>query len=239
MLTAYDYPTAKILDKAGIDLILVGDSLAMVVLGHKDTKSVTMEEMLHHTKAVCRGVSNGVVVADMPIRSYDGVTNAVNNAKRFISVGADAVKIEGCKVKVIKAIQSKGIPVMGHIGLLPQTAKEYKVQGKDSESAAQILNDALELDKLGMIGLVIECVPAKLAAEITKKTKTPTIGIGAGVQCNGQVLVTHDLLGLYDDITPKFVKRYANLNVDILNAVNKYKEEVETAKFPTEEHSFK
>ncbi len=239
MLTAYDYPTAKIMDEIGIDVILVGDSLGMVVLGHKDTKSVTLQDVLHHTKAVARGVRNSIVVGDMPIHTYDNPEQAVENAKKFIEAGAHAVKIEGNKPDVIKALVDESIPVMGHLGLLPQTAAEYKVQGKDEDSANKIYNDALEVDKLGVFSIVLECIPKDLAKKITESVNTPTIGIGAGPHCTGQVLVLHDMLGLCDDFSPKFAKKYVCLNKYIKRAIHQYKEEVLTGKFPDDEHCYK
>lgn len=239
MLTAYDYPTAKIMDEAGIDIILVGDSLGMVVLGYKDTKSVTLQDVLHHTKAVARGVKNSKVVGDMPINTYDTEEQAVENAKKFIEAGAHAVKIEGNKPSIIKALIKNKISVMAHLGLLPQTAEEYKVQGKDEESANKIYNDAIEVDKLGVFSIVLECIPKDLARRITEDTKAPTIGIGAGPGCNGQVLVVNDILGLSGAFTAKFTKKYVDLSKYMKKAIEQYKEEVESGKFPGDEHSYK
>jgi 3-methyl-2-oxobutanoate hydroxymethyltransferase len=238
MMTAYDYPSAKIVDEVGVDYILVGDSLAMVVLGQEDTKNVTVEEMLHHTKAVSRAVKNSILIGDMPIHSYDTPENAISNGKKFLEVGAKAVKIEGNKPEIIRALINNNIKVVGHIGLLPQTAKEYKVQGKDETEAKAIYQDAIEMDKLGIIALVIECVPENLAKKITEDINTPTIGIGAGIHCSGQVLVLHDIIGL-SDFQGKMVKRYANIKENIKKAVSDFKEEVLTGRFPDDQHSFK
>lgn len=237
MLTAYDYPTAKIVDAVGIDYILVGDSLGMVVLGYPDTKSVTMADILHHLKAVVRGAKNTHIVADMPINTYNTVKDAVTNAKLLREAGAYSVKIEGAKPEIITAIINEGIPVMGHLGLLPQTAQTYKVQGKDQEQAEQIYQDAKLLDTLGIIALILECVPASLANKITENIKTPTIGIGAGVHCSGQVLVLHDVIGL-SDFQGKMVKQYVDSKTVIRQAVTAFKNEVLEKKFPTEKNSF-
>jgi len=244
-LTAYDYSTARIVDEAGIQLILVGDSLAMTMLGYETTLPVTMKEMLHHTSAVVRGVSNALVVADMPFMSYQvSVEQAVRNAGLFIKkAGAGAVKIEGgvFRVPVVRAMVENGIPVLGHIGLTPQSIHAmggYKVQGKKTEDAKQLLNDAKELEKAGVFAIVLECVPATLGAEITHSVGVPTIGIGAGKHCDGQILVIHDMLGLYSGLSPKFVKRYADLGAEMRKAFEAYKREVENGNFPTEEHSY-
>ncbi len=237
MLTAYDYPTAKIIDEVGIDYILVGDSLGMVVLGYKDTKSITMDDMLHHVKAVVRGATETHLVADMPINTYNTVGDALKNARLFIGAGAYSVKIEGNKQDVIKALIKAKIPVMGHLGLLPQTAEVYKVQGKEQKDAKQIYDDAKMIDKLGIYALVLECVPAILAKKITDAIQTPTIGIGAGVNCSGQVLVLHDIIGL-SDFQGKFVKQYANVKQVIRNAVEGFKSDVISKKFPTKKNSF-
>ena len=238
VLTAYDYSTAKILDSAGIDLILVGDSLAMVVLGYPNTKSVTMDEMLHHVKAVCRGTKNTHVVADMPVNSYPEPEIALENAKKFIKAGAASVKIEENRQEVVKILVETKIPVMGHIGLTPQTAPEYKLQGKTSETAEKIFQDAKELESAGIYSLVLECIPEALAKRITEGISIPTIGIGAGKFCTGQVLVINDLLGMSSEFNPKFVKRYENFDERIRNAVLQYKKEVSEEKFPSEEHTF-
>ena len=246
MLTAYDYSTAKIIDEAGINGILVGDSLGMVCLGYEDTLSVTMEDMIHHTKAVSRGVKNTLVVADMPFMSYQtSVYDAVVNAGRLIKEGrAHVVKLEG-GVEVcdkIEAIVKASIPVMAHIGLTPQSVNAFggfKVQGKDEEAAKNLIEAALAVEKAGAFAVVLECVPAKLAAIITEKLSIPTIGIGAGAQCDGQILVYQDMLGMYSDFTPKFVKKYENLGEKMNVAFKKYIEEVKDGIFPGEEHSFK
>ena len=246
MLTAYDYSTAKIIDEAGINGILVGDSLGMVCLGYEDTLSVTMEDMIHHTRAVSRGVKNTLVVADMPFMSYQtSVYDAVVNAGRLIKEGrAHVVKLEG-GIEVcdkIEAIVKASIPVMAHIGLTPQSVNAFggfKVQGKDEEAAKNLIEAALAVEKAGAFAVVLECVPAKLAAIITEKLSIPTIGIGAGAQCDGQILVYQDMLGMYSDFTPKFVKKYETLGAKMNVAFKKYIEEVKDGVFPAEEHSFK
>lgn len=245
MLTAYDYPSACMLDEAGIDAILVGDSLGMVVLGYASTVPVTMDEMIHHCKAVVKGAKRGFVIGDMPFLSYQvSAEEAVRNAGRFIKeAGCDAVKFEGgsAMAPVVKAVVQAGIPVCGHIGLTPQTATQlggFKVQGKDAESARQLIQSARDLEAAGAFMIVMECIPDKLAAIITRSLAIPTIGIGAGKDCDGQVLVFHDLLGLFERFTPKFVKRYLNLAPQIRSAVATYKQEVESGLFPSEEHTF-
>jgi len=238
MLTAYDHQIAKILDDIGIDIILVGDSLGMVVLGYKDTKSVTMQEMLHHTKAVARGAKSTPIVGDMPINSYNTVADALKNAKDFLSAGAHGVKIEGNKPTIIKALLNKDIPVMGHVGLLPQTAESYRVRGKEEAEAEKIFSDSLELDKLGVFTIVLECVPESLAKKITENVTAPTIGIGAGKHCDGQVLVINDMLGLDESFTPKYLKRYAHLSQVIREAVTRFKEEVLDSRYPDKEHTY-
>ena len=252
MLTAYDYPLASLIDKAGIDMILVGDSVANVVLGLDSTTQVGMTEMIHHAKAVTRAVKHALVIGDMPYESYqtspDGEAvnpeESVKNAKRFIDEAkCDAVKLEWFDrcLEVTAQIIKAGLPVMGHIGLTPQTADKlggFKVQGKDAEQAKRLIEQAQGLEKLGCFSLVLECVPDKIAEMITKKIKIPTIGIGAGIHCDGQVLVTHDLLGLFERFTPKFVKKYINLTTLISQAIEEYKKEVIDEKFPTKEHSF-
>ena len=244
-LTAYDYPWAKVADTAGIDVVLVGDSLGMVVLGHPDTVSVTMEEMIHHTKAVVRGVERALVITDMPFGSYNSsIPAAISNATRILKEGrADAVKVEGgvSMATTVAAIVNAGIPVQGHIGLTPQTATSlggFKVQGKSAQAAKQLLDDAKALEDAGCFSIVLEAIPAPLAQRITDAISIPTIGIGAGPACDGQVLVIHDLVGLYDRFTPKFVKQYAKINEPILEALRQYKAEVENRTFPTEAHSF-
>lgn len=245
MLTAYDYPIASIVDGAGIDIILVGDSVANVILGLESTTEVGMYEMLHHTKAVRRAVKNALLVGDMPFESYQmNPEDSVKNAKRFIyEAGCDAVKLEwfqGCP-DVTKKIVDADIPVMGHIGLTPQTADKlggFKVQGKDAEAAKRLIEQARLLEELGVFSIVLECIPDILAGLITERLRIPTIGIGAGSNCDGQVLVIHDLLGLYEKFRPKFVKQYLNLSDEIRKAVERYKFEVENRLFPTQEHSF-
>lgn len=245
MLTAYDYPLASLIDKAGIDMILVGDSVANVVLGLDSTTKVGMAEMIHHAKAVTRAVKSALVIGDMPYESYQvHPDESVKNAKRFIDEAkCDAVKLEWFDkcLEVTEQIIKAGIAVMGHIGLTPQTADKiggFKVQGKDAEAAKRLIEQALALEKLGCFAIVLECVPDKIAEMITKKLKIPTIGIGAGINCDGQVLVTHDLLGLFERFTPKFVKKYINLSPLITKAIEDYRNEVIEGKFPTPEHSF-
>ncbi|ADI00936.1 MULTISPECIES: 3-methyl-2-oxobutanoate hydroxymethyltransferase [Syntrophothermus] len=245
MLTAYDYSTAVMVDQAGIDVILVGDSLGNVVLGYETTLPVTMDDMIHHTRAVARGTKNSLLVGDMPFLSYHiSIPEAVRNAGRFIQEGgAQAVKLEGGeeRVETIKAVLDAQIPVMGHIGLTPQSVHQFggfKVQGKDVETARKLVRDAKALEAAGVFAIVLECVPAALAERITAEVSVPTIGIGAGPGCDGQVLVINDMLGLYGGFTPKFVKKYANLNPLILEALRQYKEEVESGAFPAAEHCF-
>jgi 3-methyl-2-oxobutanoate hydroxymethyltransferase len=245
MLTAYDYPMALLEDRAGIDIILVGDSLAMTVLGHENTLPVTMDEMLHHTKAVARGAKHCLILGDMPFMSYNtSEREAIHNAGRFMKeAGADAVKLEGgVSVKeTVRAIVRGGIPVMGHIGLTPQTISMlggFKVQGKDAQAAQKVIDDALALQDAGAFSVLLEAVPAPIAKMVTERLTVPTIGIGAGVHCDGQVLVVHDMLGLFDRFTPKFAKKYVNLSEVILKALDAYKEEVIKGEFPTDQHSF-
>lgn len=244
-LTAYDYATAQALDETGIPLILVGDSLAMTMLGYKTTLPVTVEEMLHHCAAVSRGVSHALVVADMPFMSYQLSTEqALQNAGRFVKeAGADAVKIEGGAFRgaTVRTLVQNGIPVLGHIGLTPQSIREmggYGVQGKKPEEAQALIRDAKALESAGAFAIVLECLPAPLAAEITADVSVPTIGIGAGRACDGQILVTHDILGLFREFTPKFVKRYADLGPLMRDAFTAYREEVERGLFPTEIHEY-
>ena len=246
MLTAYDYSTAQAVDNSGINGILVGDSLGMVMLGYEDTLSVTMEDMIHHTKAVARGAKNSLVVADMPFMSYQtSVYDAVFNAGRLIKEGrAQAVKLEG-GVEVadnIEVIVKASIPVMGHIGLTPQSVNAFggfKVQGKSEEAAKKLIEDALAFERAGAFAVVMEGVPSKLAAIVTEKLSIPTIGIGAGDKCDGQILVYQDMLGMFNDFTPKFVKKYENLGDRMRNAFATYIEEVKNVSFPSEEHGFK
>lgn len=245
MLTAYDYPTALAVDRAGIDSILVGDSLGMVVLGYENTLPVTMADMLHHCKAVARGSDSALLIGDMPFMSYQADANdAVRNAGRFLQeAGMDAVKLEGGKERLpaIKAIINAGIPVLGHLGLTPQSVNQlggFRAQGKTAASAQKLIEDALLLQEAGCFGIVLESVPARLAAYVSEQIKIPTVGIGAGVGCDGQVLVTHDLLGLFDRFTPKFVKKYADLHSTMACALTAYRHEVESKIFPAEEHTF-
>ncbi len=245
MVTAYDYPSARMVEEAGLDMILVGDSLGNAVLGYENTLPVTMDEMVHHTRAVCRGTRHTFVVADLPFLSYHvSVEQAILNAGRLVKEGgAQAVKLEGGKerLEVIKRIIAAEIPVMGHLGLTPQSIHQFggfKVQGKNKEQAEKLLADALLLEEAGVFALVLECVPAPLAAMITEKISIPTIGIGAGSGCDGQVLVWHDLLGITQDLKPRFVKNYAHLHDDITGALKQYKAEVEKGQFPAAEHSY-
>ncbi|PIP20369.1 MAG: 3-methyl-2-oxobutanoate hydroxymethyltransferase [Candidatus Omnitrophica bacterium CG23_combo_of_CG06-09_8_20_14_all_40_11] len=245
MLTAYDYPLAALIDKVGIDMILVGDSVANVVLGLDSTTKVGMAEMIHHAKAVTRAVKHALVIGDMPYESYQvNPAESVKNARRFIDEAkCDAIKLEWFDrcLEVTEQIINAGILVMGHIGLTPQTADKlggFKVQGKDAKQAKRLIDEAQALEKLGCFSLVLECVPDKIAQMITQKIKIPTIGIGAGIDCDGQVLVTYDLLGLFERFTPKFVKKYINLSPLIFQALEEYKKEVIEGKFPTKDHSF-
>ncbi len=245
VLTAYDYPGALLVDEAGMDIILVGDSLAMTVLGHPSTVAITMDEMLHHCRAVARGASRAFLVGDMPFLSYQvNKTEAVRNAGRFIQeAGMDAVKIEGGReiIETVKAIVDAGIPVMGHLGLTPQSATKlggFKVQAKTVSAARRLLEDAHSLEDAGCFSVVLEAIPAPVAEIVSQKLTIPTIGIGAGPGCDGQVLVFHDILGLFDRFTPKFVKQYANLREPMLTAFREFREEVESRTFPTEAHSF-
>ena len=245
MLTAYDYPSAKFIDDAGIDAILVGDSLGMVVLGYDSTVPVTMDEMIHHAKAVRRGTKRAFLIGDMPFMSYQISTEeAVRNAGRFMKeAGCDAVKLEGGDevVEVTKAIVGAGIPVLGHLGLTPQTVSKlggYRIQGKDADSAKKILDQALRLEQVGCFAVVLECVPDKVAKLITERLKIPVIGIGAGPDCDGQVLVTNDMIGLFDKFVPKFVKQYVKLSSLLTDAFTRYKDEVEKGVFPGKEHCF-
>jgi 3-methyl-2-oxobutanoate hydroxymethyltransferase len=244
MLTAYDYPTALAMDQAGVDVILVGDSLAMVVLGYENTLPVTMEEMLHHSRAVARGARSALLIGDMPFMSYQvSVEEATRNAGRFLQQGGmDAVKLEGGRerAEAVHSITSAGIPVMGHIGLTPQSINQlggFRAQGKTAITARRLLEDAIVLEEAGCFSLVLESVPARLAELISKRISIPTLGIGAGVGCDGQVLVTHDLLGLFDRFTPKFVKKYADFHHEMQRAFTDYIEDVETKRFPAQEHT--
>lgn len=245
MLTAYDFPMAAVIDECGIDIVLVGDSLANVVLGLPSTKDVGMSEMLHHTKAVRRAVKHALLLGDMPFSAYQvNPRDAVKNARRFIvEAGCDAVKLEWfdhCLAVTEKLVKNK-IAVMGHVGLTPQTADQlggFKVQGKNAFSAKKIIEQAKNLESAGCFSLVLECVPDQLAAEITRILKIPTIGIGAGPDCDGQVLVTHDLLGMFSGFHPKFAKQYVNVNAVIKKGVAAFKREVSSSKFPSKDYSF-
>ncbi|HXH39802.1 MAG TPA: 3-methyl-2-oxobutanoate hydroxymethyltransferase [Thermoanaerobaculia bacterium] len=242
MITAYDYPSAKVADAAGSDIILVGDSLGMVVLGYPDTLSVTVDDMLHHTRAAARGTARALLVGDMPYLSYHVTADeAVRNAGRFIQAGAQAVKVEGGKasrIRAVEAILDAEIPVMGHIGLTPQSVNSlggFKLQGKNLDDARRLVDEAQALDQAGCFSIVLECVPSELAAMITERVSVPTIGIGAGLACDGQVLVFHDLLGIYDGHTAKFVRRYANIADDMRTAIEHYLADVRDGNFPDEE----
>ncbi len=244
MLTAYDYPTSQALDAAGVDILLVGDSLAMVVLGHPNTLSVTVAEMLHHCRAVSRGARFALLVGDMPFMSYQvSVKEAVRNAGRFLKeAGMEAVKLEGGRLRLetVRAIVAAGIPVMGHLGLLPQSVHQlggFRAQGRDADTAVELARDARLLQEAGCFSIVLESVPARLAKWISKSLEIPTIGIGAGVGCDGQVLVSHDLLGLFDRFTPRFVRRYADLHGETLRACAEYVANVRQRSFPSEDHS--
>ena len=244
-LTAYDVQTARLLDDAGVELILVGDSLGMVVLGYENTLAVTMEDMLHHTRAVVRGTQRALVIADMPFMSYQtGVHDALKNAGRFLKeAGAHGVKLEGGReiLPQVKALVAAGIPVLGHLGLTPQSVHQlggFKVQGRNPEQADRLWANARELEEAGAFAIVLECVPADLATEISQSLTIPTIGIGAGSECDGQILVINDLLGMQPDFKPKFVRRYTNLHEIITGAVQEYIKDVKAQEFPSVEESF-
>ncbi|MEE9594931.1 MAG: 3-methyl-2-oxobutanoate hydroxymethyltransferase [Candidatus Hydrothermarchaeales archaeon] len=237
-LTAYDYPSALLVDEAGFDIILIGDSLGVVVLGYENTLSVTMEDMLHHTKAVARGAKRALIVGDMPIHSYDAPEMALRNAKRFIEAGAEAVKTESAVVDAVEVVTEEGIPVMGHLGLTPQTITDYKVQGMDAENADRILKDAQALEKAGIFALVLECMPEDLGRRVTETLTIPTIGIGAGRYCDGQILVINDLLGLFDRYLPKFAKRYVNMREEMKKGLLIFKGDVLSGRFPDEENVY-
>jgi len=245
MLTAYDYPTAKVFDEAGIPVLLVGDSVGNTILGYENTLPVTMDEMLHHTRAVARGVTNALVVGDMPFLSYQaGEKEAVVNAGRFLAEGGcSAVKVEGGRrvLSAVSAILAADIPVMGHVGLTPQSYRKlggFKVQGREADSARQIREDAQALAEAGCFAIVLECVPEALAAEITQEIPIPTLGIGAGPHCDGQVLVFHDVVGLTRNLRPKFVRRYADLSAVIGEAARAFAKDVKSGNFPSQEESF-
>jgi 3-methyl-2-oxobutanoate hydroxymethyltransferase len=245
MLTAYDFPSAYLLDQSDVDVVLVGDSLAMVVLGHENTLAVTMDEMIYHTKAVSRACKRALVIGDMPFGSYQGgINQAIQNGTRFIKeANCAAVKLEGGKQKssIIAALVDAEIPVMAHVGLTPQSMHRFggfKVQGKSIEAAMAIMEDAFTVQEAGAFAVVLESIPAAVAAEITPRLRIPTIGIGAGVHCDGQVLVWHDFLGLHEGRTPRFVKQYAKLYPQILQAANQYCNDVREGKFPEEQHGY-
>jgi len=238
MLTAYDYQIAKILDEMKIDLILVGDSLGMVVQGSSNTKSVTMEEMIYHTRAVTKGAKDTPIIGDMPINSCNTPEDCLKNARRFLAAGAHGVKVEGNKHDIVETLLKAKIPVMGHVGMLPQMEESYRVKGKTVEEAQKILGDATQLDACGVFSIVLECIPEALAARITSKVAASTIGIGAGRYCDGQVLVINDVLGLDSEFKPKFVKRYADLETIVKNAIAEFRQEVLAGKYPDKEHTY-
>lgn len=243
-LTGYDYATALAIDRAGIDAILVGDSLAMVMLGYENTLPVTMEDMLHHCKAVARGAKYPLLIGDMPFMSYQAsVEEAVRNAGRFLKeAGMDAVKLEGGRerAEAVRAIVGSGIPVQGHLGLTPQSVHQlggFRAQAKEAAAAIRLLEDARILQEAGCFSIVLESIPARLGRLVSEQLEIPTIGIGAGPDCDGQVLVVHDILGLFDRFVPSFVKQYAHLHAEMEQAINSYREEVESGAFPAEEHT--
>ena len=245
MITAYDYPTACLVDEAGVDMVLVGDSLGMVVLGYETTLPVTLEEMIHHTKAVVRGVKRALVAVDLPFLTYQtGPADALRSAGRLMKeAGATAVKLEGGAnvCPQVRALVGAGIPVIGHLGLTPQSIHVfggYKLQGRGEEAAQKLLADARALEEAGAFCLVLECIPEELAARVTGSISIPTIGIGAGANCDGQVLVLHDMLGITGKVSPRFVKQYARLEETIRDAVGQYAQEVRQGKFPAPEHSY-
>lgn len=242
-LTAYDFFTTKIMDEVGVQLILVGDSVGMAVLGYENTLPVTMDEVIHHTKAVARAKPQALLVADMPFMTYSTVRTALENAGRLIQAGAEAVKLEGGEsiIEQVRALVGSGIPVLGHIGLLPQSILEtggYKIQGRTPQSAERVLCDAKALEQAGVFAMVIEGTVTAVAGQVTKSVAVPTIGIGAGAHCDGQILVSNDMLGLFTWFTPKHVKRYANLSEEMRKAFAAYKSEVESGEFPSAEQSF-
>lgn len=243
MMTAYDFSQARLVDAAGVDITLVGDSLAMVALGHDDTLSVTMDEMLHHVRAVRRGMQRALLVADMPYGSFHlGPTQAVENALRFVKeAGAQAVKIEGARPEILRALVDAEVPVMAHLGLTPQSIHRFggfRVQGRGRQARSAVLEAADQLQEAGAFALVLECVPADLAAEVTHALEIPTIGIGAGPECNGQVLVIHDLLGLEERLAPRFVRRYADLGEQARTAISRFAADVRDGRFPTDKESY-
>ena len=239
MVTAYDYQTAKILDECGIDLILVGDSLGMVFQGHKDTKNVRLEHMIYHTECVARGVKNTPVLSDMPVNTHNTVDEAIKNAEKLIEAGAAGVLIEGYKPHVVREVVSVGIPVMSHLGILPQTEDVMRVKGRTPEERKILVSNAMEMEETGIFALALELVVEDVAREITDKLKIPTIGVGAGRYCDGQVLVINDLLGYDYDFSPKFLKRYADLRAVIKDAVIKFRDEVRRGLYPSEEYIYR
>jgi 3-methyl-2-oxobutanoate hydroxymethyltransferase len=238
--TAYDYTIAKLCDAAHLDVILVGDSVGMVCHGDKNTHSVTMDQMIYHTEGVARAVKHACVISDMPIHSYSDPLTVVENARRLLKVGAHGVKIEevGNIIPSVKALVQAGIPVMGHVGLTPQTAQGFKVQGKKNEDAEKIMRDACAFDEAGVFSIVLECIPADLAEKITKRVLSPTIGIGAGAQCDGQILVCYDLLGLFQDFRPKFVRHFCSGSEIVRDALRSYRTAIEDGTFPGRDESF-
>jgi len=244
VITSYDYSLASLCDKAGIDILLVGDSAGMVMLGYENTIPVTMDQMCMFTEAVSRARKNSLLVADLPFMSYQAsIEDAITNSGRLIKAGADSVKLEGGTpmAETISAIVDVGIPVMGHIGLQPQTtmlSQGYKVQGRTKDTALKLIDDAKELEEAGVFSIALEMVSHEIAEIISETISVPTIGIGSGVGCNGQVLVVHDLLGIYDKLKPKFVRRYMNLSEDIVKALENYKNDIELGKFPAQENWF-
>lgn len=244
-LTAYDYPTALYEDRAGIEMILVGDSVSMTLLGYETTLPMDMDQMIVFTKAVTRACKYAFVVGDMPYMSYQASTSeAIHNAGRFMAeCGTDAVKLEGGArmADIVAAIVKAGIPVMGHIGMTPQSAAQmggFTVQGQDAETARRLIQDALKLEEAGAFSILLECIPAKVAGLIVEKTEVPIYSIGSGADCDGQILIVHDLLGLFEAFTPKFVKKYAKLDEEMVKAFKQYKKEVKSGEFPTEEHIY-
>ena len=238
VLTGYDSTMTTLCDK--VDVILVGDSAGMVMLGYDDTRDVTMDDMVRFTTAVKNAKTDSLIVSDLPINSYENEYSAITNSKRLVQAGAHAVKLEGGKEvsKIIKAVKNSGIPVMGHLGLLPQTAEKYSVQAKKSEDAKSLIEDSKILEESGVFSIVLEMVTSDVTEIITKSVKIPIIGIGSGINCDGQVLVVHDMLGMFEKIKPKFAKRYLNLSEEIRNAVNSYVKDVKEKRFPEKEHSF-
>lgn len=239
-LTAYDYTFAKVLDKGGVDIILIGDTVGMVCHGDKNTQAVTMDQMVYHTEGVARGVERALVVGDMPINSYNTPEQAVLNARRLVSAGAQAVKIEaiGQVIPVVRAIIAEGIAVIGHVGLTPQSAEKFVVHGKESSEAEQIITEARSLDEAGVCAIVLECIPSELAKKITAVVSAPTIGIGAGPHCDGQILVSYDLLGMFQDFRPKFVRTFCDGASHVCDALGQFRAAVDAGDFPSDKESF-